>query len=173
MTQAQALQAFEAGSSQFKWSKEQNKLQRFLKSNPKDGVAKEVAWTLHRLGDSKGAQFLLEGPQKSYKDSKGEWRYAVSLAKLQTELGLHKEAYSVFSRSYKAIRNPQSRNRIRGEDCIWAARAAAGAKRPTEALEWLDRSGYSTKELKQYKSMPEFEPYLDRIGFEALFGSQS
>ena len=94
-------------------------------------------------------------------------------AKLQVELNLHKEAYSVFTRSYKAIRNPQNRNRIRGEDCIWAARAAAGARRPTEALEWLDRSGYSTKELRQYKSMPEFKSYLDRIGFEALFGTEN
>jgi hypothetical protein len=172
-SQEQALKAFEAGSIQFKWSKEQNKLQRFLKSNPKSSIAKEIAWTLHRLGDSKGTQFLLETPQKSYKDSKGEWKYAVSLAKLQVELNLHKEAYSVFTRSYKAIRNPQNRNRIRGEDCIWAARAAAGARRPTEALEWLDRSGYSTKELRQYKSMPEFKSYLDRIGFEALFGTEN
>ncbi|MDP6963856.1 MAG: hypothetical protein QGF46_06800 [Planctomycetota bacterium] len=169
-----ALLAFESGASEFKWSRHQNKLQRFLKAEPKHPLATDVAYTLHRLGDRKGTSYLLDGPEQEYIDNDGVWPYAVALGKLQVELGLHSDAYKVFHRSYtKGVKNEQVRRRMKRQDFVWAARAAAGAKRPSEAFDWLGNSGLSMDELRQVGKFPEFEPYLDRDQFKALFSIEN
>lgn len=165
-----ALLAFEAGAKQFKWSRHQNKLQRFLKAEPQHRLATDIAHTLHRLGDKKGTNHLLSRPERDHRDNDGSWPYAVKLGTLQVELGLHSDAYKVFHGSYtKGIKNEQVRRRMKRQDFIWAARAAAGAKRPSVAYDWLSQSGLSMEELHDVADFPEFAPYLEREQFILLF----
>jgi hypothetical protein len=58
---------------------------------------------------------------------------------------------------------------MKRDDFVWAARAAAGAKRPSAAFDWLNASGLSITELKEIGKYSEFVPYLDRDRFIALF----
>ena len=165
-----AILAFEAGAKVFKWSRHQNKYQRFLKAKPTHRLASDIAYSLHRLGDRKGTKHLLDKPEQEYRDNNGEWSYAVNLGSMQVKLGLHSEAYRVFHSAYtQGVKNEQVRRRMLREDFVWAARAAAGAKRPSVAFDWLNSSGLSIKELKEVGKYSEFEPYLDRDSFIALF----
>jgi hypothetical protein len=169
-----AILAFEAGAKVFKWSRHQNKYQRFLKANPSHRLASNVAYSLHRLGDRKGTKHLLDKPEQEYRDNNGEWSYAVNLGRMQVTLGLHSEAYRVFHSAYtQGIKNEQVRRRMMRQDFVWAARAAAGAKRPTVAFDWLNSSGLSINELKDVGKYSEFKPYLDRDNFIALFSLDS
>ena len=165
-----AILAFEAGAKVFRWSRHQNKYQRLLKAAPEHRLAEDIAYSLHRLGDSKGTKHLLSKPEREYRDNNGEWPYAVNFGSMQVKLGLHSEAYHVFDRAYaKGVKNEQVRRRMKRDDFVWAARAAAGAKRPSVAFDWLNTSGLSINELKEVGKYSEFEPYLDRKNFIALF----
>ncbi|MDE0586163.1 MAG: hypothetical protein OSB63_06040 [Planctomycetota bacterium] len=165
-----AILAFESGAKVFKWSRHQNKYQRFLKAEPTHRLASSVAYSLHRLGDRKGTKHLLDKPEQEYRDNNGEWPYAVNLGSMQVRLGLHSEAYRVFHSAYtQGVKNEQVRRRMKRDDFVWAARAAAGAKRPSVAFDWLNSSGLSIAELKDVGKYSEFEPYLDRDSFIALF----
>ena len=62
---------------------------------------------------------------------------------------------------------------MKRDDFVWAARAAAGAKRPAVAFDWLNASGLSIIELKEVGKYSEFAPYLDRDNFIALFSLDS
>jgi hypothetical protein len=122
------------------------------------------------LGDRKGTKHLLDKPEQEYRDNNGEWPYAVNLGSMQVRLGLHSEAYRVFHSAYtQGVKNEQVRRRMKSDDFVWAARAAAGAKRPSVAFDWLNSSGLSIAELKDVGKYSEFEPYLDRDSFIALF----
>ena len=165
-----AVLAFEAGAKVFKWSRYQNKYQRFLKAEPTHRLAKDIAYSLHRMGDRKGTKHLLDKPEQEYRDNNGDWPYAVNLGTMQVKLGLHSDAYRVFHSAYtQGIKNEQVRRRMKRDDFVWAARAAAGAKRPSVAFDWLNSSGLSIDELKEVGMYSEFEPYLDRDSFIALF----
>jgi|GEM_PF-5674410 hypothetical protein len=165
-----AILAFEAGAKIYKWSRYQNKYQRFLKSDPLHRLAIDVGYSLHRLDDDKGTKFLLDKPEQEYRDNDGQWPYAVKLGTMQVELGLHSDAYHVFHRAYtKGVKNEQVRRRMKRDDFVWAARAAAGAKRPSVAFDWLNASGLSITELKEVGKYSEFAPYLERDRFIALF----
>jgi hypothetical protein len=169
-----AVRAFEAGAKVFKWSRHQNKYQRFLKAEPEHRLAEEIAYSLHRLGDRKGTKHLLDKPEQEYRDNNGEWPYAVSLGTMQVRLGLYSEAYRVFDKAYtKGVKNERVRRSMKRDDFVWAARAAAGAKRPSVAFDWLNSSGLSIYELKDIGKYSEFEPYLDRGNFIALFSLDS
>jgi hypothetical protein len=165
-----AILSFEAGAKVFKWSRHQQKYQRFLKSDPGHRLAEDIAYSLHRLGDRKGTKHLLDKPEQEYRENNGEWSYAVKLGAMQVKLGLHSEAYRIFNSAYtQGVKNEQVRRRMKREDFVWAARAAAGAKRPSVAFDWLNSSGLSIAELKDVGMYSEFRPYLDRDNFIALF----
>jgi hypothetical protein len=169
-----AIKSFEAGARVFKWSIHQNKYQRFLKDYPAHHLANYVAKSLHLLGDRKGTKHLLDKPEQEYRDNNGEWSYAVRFGAMQVELGLYSEAYRVFDKAYtKGVKNEQVRRRMKRDDFIWMARAAAGAKRPSIAFDWLESSGLSLQELKEVGKCIEFEPYLDNDKFIALFSLDS
>jgi hypothetical protein len=169
-----AVLAFEAGAKVFKWSRYQNKYQRFLKAEPMHRLAKDIAYSLHRLGDRKGTKHLLDKPEQEYRDNNGDWPYAVKLGTMQVKLDLHSDAYRIFHSAYtQGIKNEQVRRRMKRDDFVWAARAAAGAKRPSVAFDWLNSSGLSIIELKEVGKYSEFEPYLDRDSFIALFSLDS
>ena len=169
-----AVLAFEAGAKVFKWSRHQNKYQRFLKAEPTHRLAEDIAYSLHRMGDRKGTKHLLDKPEQEYRDNNGGWPYAVNLGSMQVKLGLHSEAYHVFDKAYKkGVKNEQVRRRMKRDDFVWAARAAAGAKRPSVAFDWLNASGLSIIELKEVGKYSEFAPYLDRDNFIALFSLDS
>ncbi|MFT7517613.1 MAG: hypothetical protein ACI84O_001408 [Myxococcota bacterium] len=168
---ALAISAFEAGAKQFKWSRYQNQYQRFLKATPDHRLAVDIAWCLHRLEDNKGTNFLLAEPEREYRENNGSWPYAVQLGTMQVKLGLHSDAYKVFHRAHtQGVKNQQVRRLMKRQDFVWAARAAAGAKRPSDALDWLNDSGLSLPELHEVGKFDEFAPYLDNDKFIALFG---
>ncbi|MBC8371287.1 MAG: hypothetical protein H8E25_14900, partial [Planctomycetes bacterium] len=123
-----AVLAFEAGAREFNWSVLLNQYQRLLKSTPKHFLAKDIAYSLHRLGDKKGTKFLLSAPEKSYRDNNRNWWHATVLGSMQVELGLHADAYKVFKYSYdRAVKDESDYRKIKAQDLIWAARAPAGS----------------------------------------------
>ena len=75
------------------------------------------------------------------------------------------------SRLFRLTAMDISRGRLSSEDWLYAARAAAGARKEREAGEWLARTRMSPSELAPYRNLPEFSDLLDQEPFNRLFGS--
>jgi len=163
------LQILEHGVNELKWRDSKRKLGAILRNKDGDALAAKTAWALHRMGEKSGARYLLDGPEEAVKRDKNSWRAHLALGELEVRLGDFRSAYKSYSNSLRLAEI--SRSTWNSRDYLYAARAAAGAKKEREAGEWLARSRMSPRELAPYRDLPEFEPYRDKQPFARLFGN--
>ena len=163
------LAVAEHGARELRWRDAKRKMGVLLRAKDGDPMAEETAWALHRLDDKAGARFLLDAPEEAVKRNKNDWRAHLDLGEMQVRLSEFRDAY----RSYEdAIQLADiSRGRLQPSDWLWAARAAAGARKEKEAGEWLARTRMSPRELAPYRDPPEFAELLDKEPFDRLFGN--
>lgn len=162
------LRVAEHGARDMRWRDAKRQMGVLLRADDGDPIAEDMAWTLHRLGDKAGARFLLDEPEENLKRNRNDWRAHMELGEIQVRLSEFRDAF----RSYEdAIRLADvSRGRLQPDDWLYAARAAAGARKEREAGEWLARTRMSPSELRPYRNLPEFADLLDQEPFDRLFG---
>jgi hypothetical protein len=165
----QGLAVAEHGARELKWRDAKRKLGALLRAKDGDPMAEEAAWALHRLDDKAGARFLLDAPEEQVKRNKNDWRAYLSLGEMQVRLSEFRDGFRTYE---DAIRLAEvSRGRLQSSDWLFAARAAAGARKEREAGEWLARTRMSPSELAPYRDLPEFADLLDQEPFDRLFGT--
>ncbi|TAH35591.1 MAG: hypothetical protein EYC70_13115 [Planctomycetota bacterium] len=169
-TRLSALAALERGSQAFHWRDGEKRLEQLLEQKPPDPLSEPFAWTLHRLGNKTGTRFLLAVPQAAVKSNPRSWRNRFALGRTLVELGDWTEAYTHFAEGVDLVEDTPNFSNVRREDWLYAARAAAGARRLRDAAAWLEASEMSPVELEAYRALPEFAPLLDRQPFKRLFG---
>ena len=140
-----------------------------LRAKNGDPMAEATAWALHRLGDKAGARYLLDAPEEAVKRNKNDWRSHLELGQMQVRLSEFRDAFRSFETSIRLA--DVSRGRFSSADWLYAARAAAGARKEREAGEWLARTRMSPSELAPYRGLPEFADLLDQEPFNRLFGN--
>ena len=163
------LLAYEAGVSAFRWRDSGRSMQRFLRDERPSAATIAVAWTLHRLGDKAGRKHLLAGPEERAKRNPDDWRVQLELGRMQVDVQEFSPAYKTFKRTFEEVEGTPAASRLKPEDYLYAARAAAGARRAKDSGRWLTATRYSPAELAPYRDLPEFRPYLKRAPFEHLF----
>ena len=162
------LKILEHGVTEFKWRDCKRKLGAILRDKDGDPLAEQTAWVLHRMDEKSGKKFLLAGPEAEVRRNRANWRNHLELGELQVKLSEFRDAF----KSYKdgiAIAEAR-RGNLRSSDWLYAARAAAGARKNKEAGNWLARTRMSPSELAPYRDLPEFAPLLDKQPFKRLFG---
>ncbi|MDP7062950.1 MAG: hypothetical protein QF489_08490 [Planctomycetota bacterium] len=164
-----ALAAYESGSAAFRWRAGTRQMTRFLKDENPGEATYAVAWTLHRLGEKSGRKHLLAGPEERAKANPNDWRTQMLLGRMQVDVGEFNSAYKTIKNTFEEIDGTPAGRRLSPEDYLYAARAAAGARRPTESGRWLTATRYSPIELAPYRDLPEFEAYLKKAPFNHLF----
>jgi tetratricopeptide (TPR) repeat protein len=162
------LEILENGVQLFNWRNSKRKLGAILRDKEGDPLAVETAWVLHRMGEKMGKKFLLAGPEAEVRRNRANWRSHLTLGELQVKLGEFRDAYKSFHDAIEIA--AARRGRLRAMDYLYAARAAAGARKPKEAGDWLARTRMSASELAPYRNLPEFQPLLDKQPFIRLFG---
>lgn len=165
----ESLKAYEAGAVHFRWRGGVRTLVRELKDLPRNTFSLELAWSLHRLGENAGANYLLAGPEADAKRNPDDWRMQFTLGQLQVEVGEHQAAYRTYKKTMDSLEGTPVARRIDPQDYLYAARAAAGAKKSKESGQWLIASRLTTKQLAPYRDLPEFQPYLKKAPFSRLF----
>jgi hypothetical protein len=165
------LAAFEAGALAFRWKDGERAFEDYLEEVPRTESSEEVAWTLHRLSSRNGKRYLLEELEREARDNPDSWRDQRALARRQVDVGDHSDAFRGYRSIFEMLTGTNYERALSGEDYVWAARAAAGARHPKEAGQWLEASGLNAVELMQYKDLPEFAPLLDKQPFKRLFGT--
>ncbi|MGB0953642.1 MAG: hypothetical protein ACPG31_10475 [Planctomycetota bacterium] len=165
----ESLHAYEAGAAQFRWRGGIRTLVRELKDLSRSTFSLELAWSLHRLGENAGANYLLAGPEADAKRNPDDWRIQFTLGQLQVELGEFQSAYRNYKKTLDSLEGTPVARRIDPQDYLYAARAAAGAKKSKESGQWLIASRLTTKQLEPYRDLPEFQPYLKKAPFSRLF----
>ena len=161
------LAVAEHGAEQLKWRDAKRRMGVLLRAKDGDPMAEATAWALHRLGDKAGARYLLDAPEEAVKRNKNDWRAHLELGEMQVRLSEFRDAYRSFEDSIRLA--DVSRGRFSAEDWLYAARAAAGARKEREAGEWLARTRMSPSELAPYRGLPEFADLLDKEPFNRLF----
>jgi hypothetical protein len=164
-----ALAAYESGSAAFRWRAGTRQMTRFLKDENPGEATYAVAWTLHHLGEKSGRKHLLAGPEERAKANPDDWRAQIVLGRMQVDVGEFTSAYKTIKNTFEEIDGTPAARRVSPEDYLYAARAAAGARRPKESGRWLTATRYSPIELQPYRDLPEFEPYLKKAPFNHLF----
>ncbi|MCH2101598.1 MAG: HEAT repeat domain-containing protein [Planctomycetes bacterium] len=157
------------GAESFKWRDAKRRMGVLLRAKNGDPMANATAWTLHLLDDKAGARYLLNDPEEAVKRNKNDWRAHLELGEMQVRLSEFRDAFRSFENSIRLA--DISRGRLSSEDWLYAARAAAGARKEREAGEWLARTRMSPSELAPYRNLPEFSDLLDQEPFNRLFGS--
>ena len=163
------LAVAEHGAEELKWRDAKRRMGVLLRAKDGDPMAEATAWALHRLGDKAGARYLLDAPEEAVKRNRNDWRAHLELGEMQVRLSEFRDAYRSFEVSIRLA--DVSRGRYSAEDWLYAARAAAGARKEREAGEWLARTRMSPSELAPYRGLPEFADLLDQEPFNRLFGS--
>lgn len=164
-----SLQAYEVAAERFRWRSGIRLLARELKDMSRNTFSLELAWALHRLGENAGANYLLASPEAEAKRNPDDWRAQFTLGRLQVDLGEFQAAYRNFKKTLDSLEGTPVARRIDSQDYLYAARAAAGAKKSKESGQWLIASRLTVKQLEPYRSLPEFEPYLKKAPFSRLF----
>lgn len=164
-----ALHGFEATALAFRLRGGPRQLTRALKDMARSPFSLEVAWTLHRLGEKAGKDYLLEGPEQAAKRNPDDWRAQFALGQMQVDVGEFLPAYRIYRKTLETIEDTPVARRIEKMDYLYAARAAAGAKKSKESGQWLIASRLPAAELLKYRDLPEFEPYLKKEPFHRLF----
>ncbi|MHC4824200.1 MAG: hypothetical protein ACYTEP_09300 [Planctomycetota bacterium] len=164
-----ALHGFEATALEFRLRGGPRQLTRALKDMARSPFSLEVAWTLHRLGEKAGKDYLLEGPEKAAKRNPDDWRAQFALGQMQVDVGEFHPAYRVYKKTLETIEDTPVARRIEKMDYLYAARAAAGAKKSKDSGLWLAATRMRPEELAKYRDLPEFEPYLKKDPFRRLF----
>lgn len=164
----ESLHAYEAGAQSFRWNTGVRALARDLKDMPRSSYSLEIGWTLHRLGEKAGRSYLLEKPEDIARRNPDDWRAQFSLAQLQVEVSEFLAAYRLYKKTLDSLEGTPVARRVEKWDYFYAARAAAGSKHPKEAGQWLVASRLRPEELKPYRNLPEFEPYLKKDPFKRL-----
>lgn len=165
----QGLVVAEHGARELKWRDAKRKLGALVRAKDGDPMADEAAWALHRLDDKAGARYLLDAPEEQVKRNKNDWRAYLALGEMQVRLSEFRDGFRTFE---DAIRLADvSRGRLQASDWLFAARAAAGARKEREAGEWLACTRMSPSELAPYRELPEFADLLDKEPFDRLFGT--
>ena len=165
----QGLAVAEHGARELKWRDAKRKLGVLLRAKDGDPMSEEAAWTLHRLADKAGARFLLDAPEEQVKRNKNDWRAHLSLGEMQVRLSEFRDGFRTYEDGIRLA--DVSRGRLQASDWLYAARAAAGARKEREAGEWLARTRMSPSELAPYRDLPEFADLLDKEPFDRLFGT--
>ncbi|NQU50268.1 MAG: hypothetical protein HQ519_16580 [Planctomycetes bacterium] len=162
------LKILEHGVNEFNWRDCKRKLGAILRDKDGDPLAEQTAWVLHRMDEKTGKKFLLAGPEAEVRRNRANWRNHLELGELQVKLSEFRDAF----KSYKdGIEIAEARRgNLRSSDWLYAARAAAGARKTKEAGNWLARTRMSPSELAPYRDLPEFAPLLDKQPFKRLFG---
>ncbi|MCP4094071.1 MAG: hypothetical protein GY747_11540 [Planctomycetes bacterium] len=164
-----ALGAYESGSAAFRWRAGTRQMTRFLKDENPGEATYAVAWTLHRLGEKSGRKHLLAGPEERAKANPDDWRTQMVLGRMQVDVGEFNSAYKTIKNTFEEIDGTPAGRRLSPDDYLYAARAAAGARRPKESGRWLTATRYSPIELAPYRDLPEFQQYLKKAPFNHLF----
>lgn len=170
-TRQQALSVLEKSALSFRWRNAERQLADHLRNHASDPMAETIAWTLHRLDHKDGAKFLLRIPEAEVKARPRDYRARMKLGRLLVDLDRHHDAYKEYQVAIKQVEvNEYARRRVGSDDWLYAARAAAGARRLKDAAEWLESSHLSTAELRQYINLPEFQALLNKQPFKRMFG---
>lgn len=169
-TRLLALQLLESGTVAFHWHEGEKRLEQWLEQKPPDPLVDEFAWCLHRLGNKNGTKYLLAVPLAAVKSNPRNWRNRFALGRTYVDLGDFAEAYTQFAEGVDLVEGTPNFERVSAQEWVYAARAAAGARRLRDAGTWLEDSGLSSSELKPYQELPEFAALLDRQPFKRLFG---
>lgn len=159
----------EHGAQELRWRDAKRRMGVLLRAKNGDPMAEATAWALHRLGDKAGARYLLDAPEEAVKRNKNDWRSHLELGQMQVRLSEFRDAFRSFETSIRLA--DVSRGRFSSADWLYAARAAAGARKEREAGEWLARTRMSPSELAPYRGLPEFADLLDQEPFNRLFGN--
>ena len=164
------LAILEEHARRFRARESLRRLAEHLEEHPTDRLNPSIAWTLHDLGDKKGARWLLAGPKAEVEASPRDWRAWRRLARVQLGLGDYNDSW----RSWKTVEGlvRASSSRFGGldlEDWVDAARAACGARKTRDAATWLEQAArLAPRGLAEYRDAPEFEPYLKKQPFKSL-----
>lgn len=164
------LTAFEAGSKLYRWKEGEKACEEYLKDVSRSEASEEIAWTLYRLGSKSAKRYLLQELEGMARDNPDAWRTQLALARRQVEVGDHNDAFKGFKDVFETLSGTSFERALTAADFVWAARAAAGSRHQKEAGQWLESSGLNSVELGEYKTLPEFVPYLDKQPFKRLFG---
>ena len=165
-----SLAAFEKNAEDFRWRTGERQLAEALKKSIKDELADEVAWALHRLGNREGRKFLLAEPQEEAEANPRDWRVQILYARRLVDLDAFGDAYKIYRSEFQRLEKTPEIFRVDHSEWLWAARAAAGARRPKDSGQWLGRARMSPSELQPFKGLPEFALYLNKQPFKRLFG---
>ncbi|MFK5956072.1 MAG: hypothetical protein QM477_06470 [Planctomycetota bacterium] len=163
-----SLHAYEAGATAFRWKTGVRALARELKDLPRSPYSLEIAWSLHRLGEKAGRNYLLEKPLATARRNPDDWRAQFALAQLQVEVDEFQSAYRLYKKTLDSLEGTPVVRRVEKWDYFYAARAAAGAKHSKEAGQWLVAARLRPEELAPYRDLPEFQPYLKKEPFNRL-----
>ncbi|HBF23273.1 MAG TPA: hypothetical protein DDW23_05585 [Planctomycetes bacterium] len=164
------LAIFEDNAKDFRWRKGERRLSEFLRKDAKGELAENVAWTLHRIGNREGSKYLLAELKEEAEANPRDWRIQLGYARRLVDLESFSDAYKIYRFQFERLEKTPEIFRVNNSDWLWAARAAAGARRPADAGKWLGRARMSPSELRSYRDLPEFEPYLAKQPFKRLFG---
>lgn len=165
----QTLHAYEAAAAEFRWRGGIRTLVRELKDMSRSTFSLELAWSLHRLDENAGRNYLLAGPEADAKRNPDDWRTQFTLGQLQVDVGEFNAAYRNYKKTLDSLEGTPAARRIDPMDYLYAARAAAGAKKSKESGQWLIASRLTSKQLEPYRHLPEFQPYLKKAPFSRLF----
>ena len=165
-----ALTVLEAGAEPFRWRAAPKDLADFLDTYPTDPLAEDVAWALHRMGHRDGARYLVAGPEAALRANPKDYRARMRLGRTYVELGKFRDAYKEYRTAIQDIEGTQSYRNVDALNWLFAARAAAGARRYSDGAEWLEQARMSPKELEPYRDLPEFQGALNKPAFRRLFG---
>lgn len=165
----EALHAYEVAAAQYRWRGGIRTLVRELKDMQRNTFSLELAWSLHRLGENAGRNYLLAGPEADAKRNPDDWRTQFTLGQLQVEVGEFQSAYRTYKKTLDSLEGTPVARRIDPQDYLYAARAAAGAKKSKESGQWLIATRLTSKQLAPYRDLPEFQPYLKKAPFSRLF----
>ncbi len=165
----EALTAYEVGAATYRWRLGLRQLTRALKELPRSPLSLNIAWSLHRLGEKAGKNYLLARPEAEAKRNPDDWRAQFALAKLQVDVGEFGSAYRNYRKTLESLEGTPVIKRVESMDYFYAARAAAGAKHSKEAGQWLLAARLRPDVLAKYRDLPEFQPYLKKAPFNRLF----
>ena len=129
-----------------------------------------MAWALHRIGNREGSKYLLAELKEEAEANPRDWRIQLGYARRLVDLESFSDAYKIYRFQFERLEKTPEIFRVNNSDWLCAARAAAGARRPADSGKWLGRARMSPSELRSYRDLPEFEPYLAKQPFKRLFG---
>ncbi len=164
-----ALRAFEAGVPRFRWRDGRRSLLEAIEEGPRDAVAEEIAWALHRLGERNAERWLLAPYHEAVEARPNSVTPKLRLARRLMEVGEDGESYRLYKKVFSALEGQGMLRVVQPQDWLWAARAAVAGRHFKEAEAWLEASELTPEQLAEAAAWPEFAEVADRSAFRRFF----